>query len=66
MRIIGAFGPERFFWGTDITRMPCTCRQCVAFLTEEPPWLHGPALEQVMGQSLCKWIGWDIATPRGG
>ena len=58
-RIYDAFGPNRFFWGTDITRMPCTYRQCVTFFTEELPWLSGRDLELVMGRALCAWIGWD-------
>src|SRR5438034_8772855 len=28
-QVFEAFGPERSFWGTDITRMPCSYRQCV-------------------------------------
>jgi len=59
-RIFDAFGPNRFFWGTDITRMPCSYRQCVTFFTEELPWLAGKDLEAVMGQSLCAWIGWNF------
>ncbi|MDB5486908.1 MAG: hypothetical protein JWQ58_623, partial [Reyranella sp.] len=55
-RIFDAFGPKRFFWGTDITRMQCTYRQCVTFFTEELPWLKGPDLEDVMGRGLCEWI----------
>jgi hypothetical protein len=58
-RIFDAYGPDRFFWGTDITRMPCTYRQCVTFFTEELPWLKGRDLEQVMGRGLAKWIGWN-------
>ena len=58
-RIFDAFGPKRMFWGTDITRMPCSYRQCVTFFTEELPWLRGKDLEDVMGGSLCRWIGWD-------
>ena len=58
-RIFDAFGPKRFFWGTDITRMPCSYRQCVTFFTEELPWLTGADLENVMGRGLCTWIGWD-------
>ena len=27
-RCFDAFGPDRMFWGTDITRMPCSWRQC--------------------------------------
>jgi len=57
-RIFDAFGPQRFFWGTDITRMPCTWRQCVTMFTEELPWLAGNDLEWVMGRGICAWIGW--------
>jgi len=60
-RLFDAFGPDRFFWGTDITRMPCTYRQCVTFFTEELPWLKGQDLEKVMGRALTKWVGWDYA-----
>ena len=58
-RLFDAFGPDRFFWGTDITRMLCSYRQCVTFFTEELPWLTGLDLEKVMGRGLAKWIGWD-------
>jgi predicted TIM-barrel fold metal-dependent hydrolase len=58
-RIFDAYGPDRVFWGTDITRMPCSYRQCVTFFTEELPWLKGQDLEKVMGRSLTSWIGWD-------
>jgi predicted TIM-barrel fold metal-dependent hydrolase len=58
-RIFDAFGPKRFFWGTDLTRMPCSYRQCVTFFTEELPWLAGEDLEDVMGRGLCRWIDWN-------
>jgi len=57
-QIVEAFGPERSFWGTDITRMPCTYRQCVTMFTEEMPWLKGRDLEQVMGLAFIDWLGW--------
>ena len=57
-RIYDAFGPSRMFWGTDITRMPCSWRQCVTMFTEELPWLKGRDLDLVMGQAVCDWIGW--------
>ncbi|MCC7486738.1 MAG: amidohydrolase family protein [Burkholderiales bacterium] len=59
-RIFDAFGPARMFWGTDITRMPCSWRQCVTMYTEELPWLKGRDLELVMGRALCEWIGWKV------
>jgi predicted TIM-barrel fold metal-dependent hydrolase len=57
-QIFDAFGPKRMFWGTDITRMPCSWRQCVTMFTEELDWLKGPDLELVMGRALCEWVGW--------
>jgi predicted TIM-barrel fold metal-dependent hydrolase len=59
-RIFDAFGPDRCFWGTDLSREPCTYRQCVTMFTEELPWLTGNDLELVMGRALCNWIGWDL------
>lgn len=59
-RIFDAFGPDRMFWGTDITRMPIPWRQCVTMFTEELPWLKGRDLEKVMGRALCDFIGWKL------
>jgi predicted TIM-barrel fold metal-dependent hydrolase len=58
-QIFEAFGPERCFWGTDITRMPCSYRQCVTMFTEELPWLGGRDLERVMGGAIVDWLGWN-------
>ncbi len=57
-QIFDAFGPQRCFWGTDITRMPCSYRQCVTMFTEELPWLQGRDRELVMGDAVCDWLGW--------
>jgi predicted TIM-barrel fold metal-dependent hydrolase len=58
-RIFDAFGPERSFWGTDITRMPCSYRQCVTMFSEELPWLAGRDRELLMGEAICGWLGWQ-------
>ena len=58
-RCFDAFGPARMFWGTDITRMPCSWRQCVTVFTEELPWLQGRDKELVMGEAVCNWVGWS-------
>jgi hypothetical protein len=63
-RCFDAFGPERMFWGTDITRMHCSWRQCITLFTEELPWLKARDLELVMGEALCSWMGWPL--PAGG
>jgi len=55
-QLFDAYGPQRLFWGTDITRMHCRWRQCITLFTEELAWLNGRDLEQVMGRALCDWI----------
>lgn len=57
-RVYDAFGPQRMFWGSDLTRLPCSYRQCVTLFTEEMPWLNSADLELIMGRALCEWIGW--------
>lgn len=49
---------EAVFWGTDITKMPCSWRQCVTMFTEELPWLPERDKALVMGQAVCDWWGW--------
>jgi predicted TIM-barrel fold metal-dependent hydrolase len=58
-QIYEAFGPHRMFWGTDITRMPCSWRQCVTLFTDELPWLSEGDKELVMGLAACEWFGWN-------
>ena len=60
-QIFDAFGPERMFWGTDISKMPCSWRECVTMFTEELPWLSGRDLELVMGEAIREWWGWARA-----
>src|SRR4029078_9594097 len=58
-QVYDAFGPQRMFWGTDITKMPCSWHQCVTMFTEELPWLSDQDKALVMGEALCAWWGWD-------
>jgi predicted TIM-barrel fold metal-dependent hydrolase len=59
-RVIDAFGVKRVFWGTDLTRLPCTYRQSVTHFTEEMPFLSESDKEWVMGRALCEWFGWPL------
>jgi L-fuconolactonase len=59
-QVFDAFGPRRFFWGTDMTGIPCTYGQAVTLFTEELPWLRGADLELVMGRALRDWLGWPV------
>jgi predicted TIM-barrel fold metal-dependent hydrolase len=58
-QIYDAFGPHRMFWGTDITKMPCSWRQCVTMFTEALPWLGEADRRLVMGEAVCAWWGWN-------
>ncbi|MEN9543758.1 MAG: hypothetical protein RLZZ598_591 [Pseudomonadota bacterium] len=57
-RTFEAFGADRMFWGTDITRLRCSWRECVSMFTDELPWLKGADLERVMGGAVADWVGW--------
>src|SRR5262249_41445185 len=55
--IYDAFGPERMFWGTDITRMPCTWRECVTAFAEHQPWLSERDKSLIRGKARAEWVG---------
>lgn len=52
-----AFGPHRLFWGTDITKMPCSWRECVTHF-QEIDWIPDADKKLIMGDAICEWIGW--------
>jgi len=58
-QIYDAFGPARMFWGTDISKMPCSWKQCATMFTEEMPWLTEADKRLIMGDALCAWWGWN-------
>jgi L-fuconolactonase len=58
--VYDAFGPRRMFWGTDLTRLPCTYRQAVTLFTEELTWLSDSDKEWIMGRGVAEWLGWPL------
>jgi predicted TIM-barrel fold metal-dependent hydrolase len=58
-KVIDAFGPQRAFWGSDITRVPSTCsyRQVVTHFTEELG-LSAADLDWIMGRGLAACLRW--------
>ncbi len=61
-QVYDAFGPERIFWGSDVTRLTCTYRECVTLVAEELDWLSPADKELIMGGAICNWLGWGGAT----
>lgn len=59
-RVLDAFGQKRMFWGSDLSRLPCTYRQGVTMFTEDIPWLTAEDKEWIMGRGVCEWLGWKI------
>jgi len=59
-RVYDAFGPKRIFWGSDMSRLPCTYRQSVTMFTEEMEFLSTQDLEWIMGRGVCEWLRWKV------
>ncbi len=57
-RAVDAYGPRRVFWGTDLSRLPCSYRQAVTMVTEEMPWLGDDDKSWIMGRGICEWLRW--------
>jgi predicted TIM-barrel fold metal-dependent hydrolase len=53
-----AFGPRRLFWGTDITKMPCSWRHCLDHF-QEITWIPEADKKLIMGEAICTWLGWQ-------
>lgn len=59
-RVYDSFGPQRMFWGTDYSRLPCTYRQSITLFTEELPWLSAEDKAWIMGRGICELLGWPL------
>ncbi|HUO23885.1 MAG TPA: amidohydrolase family protein [Caulobacteraceae bacterium] len=57
-RVFDAFGPGRVMWGSDLSRLKHSYRECVTHFTEGLPWLSDDDLRQVMGTNMCRMVGW--------
>jgi len=54
-----AFGADRLFWGTDVTRMPCTWTECVTAFRDHQPWLSEKDRALIMGTGIANWLDWQ-------
>ena len=59
-RVVETFGPERVFWGTDLSQLPCPYRQAVTLFTEELNFLSAVDKEWIMGKGVAQWLRWKI------
>jgi len=62
-QLFDSYGPERLFWGSDLSRLPCSYRVCINLFLNELPWLSRQDIKGIMGQSLCSWLDWPASKP---
>ena len=59
-RVVDAFGPQRCFWGTDLSHLPCPYKQVVTLFTEELDFLSDADKEWIMGRAIAEWLNWPL------
>jgi len=60
-RVVDAFGPERVFWGTDLSHLPCPYRQALTLFTEELDNLTADEKEWILGRAIAEWLDWPAS-----
>ncbi len=61
--LIDAFGHERVFWGSDLSRLGCSYREAVEMMREVVP--DDGVRRLMMGEALSHWIGWPEPAMNG-
>lgn len=62
-RIYDAFGPRRMLWGSDITRLPCSYRECLLLFQEALDFLTAEDREWILGRTLAEVLNWPEQRP---
>lgn len=62
--LVSAFGADRIFFGSDLSRLPCPYEQLVDVFTNYLPELTPDQRRLVLGDAITSWLGWSSA-PEG-
>lgn len=59
-RVVDAFGPQRCFWGTDLSHSfdRCTYKQRITHITEELDFLSATDKRLILGEAILALLGW--------
>jgi predicted TIM-barrel fold metal-dependent hydrolase len=57
-QLYDAYGPERLFWGSDLSRLRGSYRDLVRLFREDLDFLSPADVEAVMGRSILTWLDW--------
>ncbi|MEX2582512.1 MAG: amidohydrolase family protein [Gemmatimonadota bacterium] len=60
-RLYEAYGAERLFWGSDVTRLRGTYRDCLRMFQEDLDFLTEADQELILGRGLSNLLGWPEA-----
>lgn len=55
-RVTDSFGAERVFWGSDLSRLPCSYSQAISLFLEECAFLSRTQQEWIMGRGIEAWL----------
>ena len=58
--VVDAFGPDRVFWGSDRTRLPCSYVDGLTYLAEALPHLDDRDLGRITGGAVLDALGWNL------
>ena len=59
-QVYDAFGPSRIFWGSDLTRLTCSYKECLSLFEDELTWLTSEDKTLILGEAICHWLKWDV------
>jgi len=59
--LVAAFGANRVFWGSDLSRLPCSYEQLIGLFLDEMPGLTREDLNLIMGEGVSAWLNWPPA-----
>jgi L-fuconolactonase len=57
-RTFEAFGADRMMWGSDVTRLPCSYRECLDHFKHELPFLTDDDRARVLGGTAARLLRW--------
>ncbi len=61
--VLDAYGPDRVFWGSDLTRLSCEYGELIRFFDEALAGSPREDIELIMGGAAKKWYGWEASSP---
>jgi L-fuconolactonase len=59
-QLYDAYGPQRLFWGSDLSRLRGTYPELVRLFREDLDFLSPDDVAAVMGGSVLSWLDWEI------